>query len=236
MAEYSHNEHRKRLREQYLRNPDAEMTDRAMLEMLLTYAIPRKDVKPIAYELLNEYKNIHNILNADINSLQNINGLGEASAIMLNLLGKIFTSIEEEKVIPPKTIKSATEAVDFIKNKIGSLPYEKVIIITLGVDNQVINTHDVSEGDGNHAYIDNQKLTRRVLNDNAHSVILAHNHPNGNLKPSASDKNTTVEVLGLMRKLNINLLDHIIVSKNDSYCFSQDMEYADYFDGKIKRM
>lgn len=232
MAEVSHNEHRKRLREQYMRNIDSEMSDREMLELLLTYAIPRKDVKPYVYTLLNEYKTIENILNADINRLMNVEGIGETSAIMLNLLGKIYNHIEEENKKTPKSINNIETAKDIVVDHIGSLSYEKFIAITLGIKNKIINIHDISDGSSSYAFVDKQKLLRKVLNDGAISVIIAHNHPNGNLEPSAEDLNTTVNILGFLRELDVKLIDHIIASKNDSLSLAGSIDYANYFDEK----
>lgn len=230
MAEVGQKDHRKRLREAYLANPDAEMTDRAMLEMLLTYAIPRKDVKPYVYELLNEYKTLDNIFNADIDELTNVKGLGESSAIMFHLVGKIAKAIEKKSQADEIRLNSSSKAIRYVREQIAYEKNEHFLVITLDSFGKLINCHSISTGDQLHIELDRQRLFRKILNDDAKGVILAHNHPNGKAFASAEDINTTVEVLHILRKLGIALKDHIIVNETETYCMSSDIDHAEYFD------
>lgn len=230
MAEIGQKDHRKRLREQYLADPNAEMTDRQLLEMFLTYAIPRKDVKPYVYELLNEYKTLDNIFSADIDELSRVKGLGEASAIMVHLVSKIHKRIEQEQQAEKVKLNTSAKAVKYVADRIGNSKKEQFLVITLDNANQVINCHNVSDGDQVHVDFDKQKMFRKVLNDDAFGVILAHNHPNAKAEASKADVNVTVEVLNIFRKLGIKLKDHIIVNETDSYCMSGDIDHANYFD------
>lgn len=230
MAEVGQKDHRKRLREQYLQDPNANMTDRQLLEMFLTYAIPRKDVKPYVYELLNEYGTLDNIFNADLDELENVKGLGEASAIMFHVVGKIHNKINQDKQTERVLLNSSTKAVNFIRERIAREKNETFLVITLDSANRVINCHRVSDGTQMEVNFNRQKMFRKILNDDAYGVILAHNHPNATAEPSGADQDTTLMVLGVLRKMGIKLKDHIIVSPDDSFCMSGSIKYSNYFD------
>lgn len=222
--------HRERIRTIYLSNPDAEMEDRALLELFLTYAIPRKDVKPIAYALLNEFNTLENIFNADIDALESINGIGKNSAILFNLFNKISKTIERQKMEKPKSFKNAEDIGKYIIRTIGHLEYERFIVLTFDNSFNLINVHSISDGNHVSANVDRQKLLRKVLNDKAVLVIIAHNHPHGLAYPSHADVFETTQILGILREMGIRLKDHIVVNSTEAFSMATDLDTSYVFD------
>lgn len=230
MKEIGRDGHRERIREDYLKNPDAEMNDIHIIELLLTYAIPRKDVKPIAYALLNEFKTLENIFNADMNELKKIKGIGDSSAILFHLINKINKTIVAQQAKKPKNFNNSDIVARYLINTIGQQSVENFIVITLNNKNDVINFHTISQGNAKNAQISKEIITRKVLNDHAAAVVLAHNHPNSSVSPSMDDIDTTVSILNLLRQFEIKLHDHIIVNEEEALCMSATLDYANYFD------
>lgn len=230
MKELSREGHRERIRKSFIQNPDAEMNDIQILELFLTYAIPRKDVKPIAYALLNEFQTLENIFNADINELTAIDGIGEGSAILFKLNRKIFEKIEIQKVEKPKKFNNSQIISKYLIQAIGQKPFECFIAITLANNNDVINIHTIANGNANNATINKNNLVRKILNDHPCGVVIAHNHPKAETTPSLEDINTTIEMLNLLRGLGIKLHDHIIVNESEALSMYSDLRYVSYFD------
>lgn len=230
MKEIGRDGHRERIREDYLNNPDAEMSDIHVIELLLTYAIPRKDVKPIAYALINEFHTLENIISADINELKKIDGIGERSAILFHLINRINKTIVTQQAKKPKNFNNSDIVARYLINSIGQQNIENFIVITLNNKNDVINFHTISQGNAKNAQISKEIITRKVLNDHAAAVVLAHNHPNSSVSPSMDDIDTTVSILNLLRQFEIKLHDHIIVNEKEALCMSATLEYANYFD------
>ncbi|MBR1763423.1 MAG: RadC family protein [Eubacterium sp.] len=230
MAELDRKHHRERVRKAYLKNSFESMSDSSVLEMLLFYSIPRKDVKEISYALLNRFKSLQGVFDADIKELTQVEGVGENTAILINLFKNIETRLEKNKNVGIKKLNTVQKVMDFAKNELSSLSKEKVIVICLDNSCNFISVNTVSEGAVNCAYIDPYSVMECIFRDRAANVVLAHNHPKGIAAPSASDINFTIETVQLCRKVNINVNDHIIVAGDEAYSMASDIEHADIFD------
>lgn len=229
MAELNREGHRQRVKTAYLNNAFDSMPDHNVLEMLLFYSIPRVDVKPIAYELINHFGSIENVFNASVSELTKVRGVGENTAILINLVKDINSRVAIRQNENIKTLDSYKSASMYVENLLKNQRVEKMLVVTLNNDLSVINHHFVAEGTVNHASIEPIKIIEHAISDRASSVILAHNHPNGNASPSMEDRSFTVELLGLLRKLNIKLNDHIIVGRNESLSMSMDPTCRNFF-------
>lgn len=230
MAEISREQHRERVRAAYLKNSFESMSDSNVLELLLFYSIPRKDVKEISYALLNRFGTLEGVFNADIKELMKVNGVGENTAILINLFKNIDLRLERNKNRQVKKLDDSSKAMEFAKNELSNLSREEIIIITLDNSLNVISVNRVSQGGAGHASAEPYKIMECIFRDNASNIIIAHNHPTGDAIPSAEDIDFTVEILNLCRKINIRLNDHIIVGRNDVLSMVSDIRYSTYFD------
>ena len=230
MPELNRENHRQRVRDSYLKNSFDSMPDSNVLEMLLFYSIPRKDVKEISYALINRFGSLEAVFNADIKDLMKVEGVGENTAILINLFHNIQSRLEKNKNKNVRKLDSSEAAMEFVKNEIGTSNREKVLVISLDNNHNIIMINEVSQGSSNCAEVDPYKILECVFKDGASNIIIAHNHPKGPSKPSLNDINFTSELIGLCRKINVRLNDHIIVGEKDVTSLANNLSTAMFFD------
>ncbi len=218
----SYSGHRRRLKERYLAAGCSGMRNYEVMELLLSYAIPRKDVKPLAKELFSRYHNFKGILDADIKELENTLGLGVSSAILIKLLKDISVIYLGEKARQKVQISNSRELLDYCKVAWGGLKDERFSVIYLDAQNRIIDIETVQEGIVNQAVVYPRKILEGALLKKASALILAHNHPSGEVRPSAADINLTKSIRETARALNIEVNDHIIVGENRHFSFREE--------------
>ena len=234
MAEISREKHRERVREAYLKNSFDSMSDSSALELLLFYAIPRKDVKEISYALLNRFGSLDGVFNADIKELIKVEGVGENTAILINLFKNINRRLDLNKNREIKKLDDSNAAMKFVRNELCNLKKEVILVITLDNALNVISVNNVSQGVSNFASVEPYKIMECIFKDGAANVILAHNHPNSDANPSHADIDFTVELFGMCRKVKVNVVDHIIVGENEVISMATDIRYATFFQEEKK--
>ena len=230
MAEISREKHRERVRQAYLKNSFESMSDSNVLELLLFYAIPRKDVKETAYALLNRFGSLEGVFNADIKELVKVEGVGENTAILINLFKNIDSRLIKNKNRAVKKLDDSKTAMEFVKNELSNLIREEIIVITLDNSLNVISVNNVSHGVSNFASVEPYKIMECVFKDNASNIIIAHNHPKGNVEPSVEDIDFTLEIIQLCRKVKVLVNDHIIVGNGKALSMVSDIRYSMFFD------
>ena len=234
MSELSRENHRERVRDSYLKNSFDSMSDSSVLEMLLFYSIPRKDATPIAYELINRFGSLEAVFNADIKELVKVEGVGENTAILINLFHNIGIRIDKNKNKKIKKLDTSEKSTEFVSNELSGLTKERVLVITLDNSLNVIAVNDVSLGSSSSASVEPYKILECVFKDSAANIILAHNHPSGGNRPSSADVNFTLEIINLCRMVKTKVNDHIIVGSNGAFSMASDIEYAMFFENKPK--
>lgn len=211
-----HKNHRERLRKKFLVNPDL-LEDHEILELLLTFCIPRKNTNGIAHELLNKFRSISNILNANENELKNVNGIGENSALFLNLLKTIFRLYIESECKGDKKSKrlNMPEIYTMLFTKFIGRDEENVAIALFNPKREITYCDLVEKGTISFVNIDFRKIVSLSLKHNAAFIVLAHNHPSGIALPSKEDIKFTEQLDEVLSSLGIKLLDHLIVCRDD---------------------
>ncbi|OGS44962.1 MAG: hypothetical protein A2539_04610 [Elusimicrobia bacterium RIFOXYD2_FULL_34_15] len=216
--------HRKRLKEKYKKNGINGWLDYEVLELALSYAIPRKDTKPIAKELISRFKTINGVLDADRKYLEEVKGISEHTAFFLKLL-KDVAILYMEKGIHNKDLLSSPQLVyDYLKTSLRGASDEEFKILFLDNRNKLIGIETFESGTVNHAVVYPRKVVERALYNHAVGVIIAHNHPSGALQPSQDDIDVTKTIKNALRTVEITLLDHIIIGHNDYYSFKNKNE------------
>ena len=211
--------HRQRLRSRFARGGLTGLQDYEIVELLLTYAIPRKDVKPLAKMLLEKFRNLSGLLNASANDLLAMPGIGTQTAILFRLMHEMMVKALEEDIRSNPVINSRKDISDFLRMKIGSSPKETLMVFYLDSGRHIID-YDLYQGTVDHTTIYAREITERALLSHACGVILAHNHPSGNLKSSSDDLVLTVDLKKTLANLGINLIDHVIVTQSDVMSFA----------------
>ena len=221
--------HRERIKEKFLKNGIDGFAEYEILELLLTYCIPRKDTKPIAKELLNKFKSLDNVFKADFDKLSAIDGLGKNSIAFLKLIGDLPSIIykdelKNKKLIDRETLKISNKDIllNYLRNKIGYEEKEKFYVIYLSSSNEVIEFEENSVGTLDRSSVYPREIYKKIINLNAKSVILAHNHPSDNITPSKSDIELTNEIAKGLKNFGALLIEHIIITKNSYFSFLEE--------------
>lgn len=216
--------HRERLRKRYIKSGLEGFNDYEVLELLLTYSIARKDVKPIAKELIEKFGTIDEIAKSDVKSLLEVDGIGEGSAVFLRLIGDIALTLYREKIEDKDilTIKSKNSLLSYLRGEIGYSPREEFKILFLDSSNKLIASETLFYGTIDKSAIYPREIVERVIKNRAKSVIFAHNHPSGSISPSKKDIELTQYMYDSLKLLEIRLLDHIIITKNSYFSFLEE--------------
>lgn len=228
MAEYSEG-HRKRLKEKYLINSESIVHDYEILELLLTYSIPRKDVKPTAKRLLEHFGSLENVINASPDQLQKVDGIGTSSAILVSLVGNINKRADRSKNLKITKIDNCRMAEKYFENLLSNEKYEKLAVMCLDNSSRIISCKTTAEGTVNFIEFNPRRIVEAIITDNASKIIIAHNHPKGNEHPSENDINFTLKLRDLLRPLGIELCDHIIVGERKTLSMRSSLSYSMYF-------
>ena len=221
--------HRERIKEKFLKNGIDGFAEYEILELLLTYCIPRKDTKPIAKELLNKFKSLDNVFKADLDKLSAIDGLGKNSVAFLKLIGDLPSivykdELKNKKLIEKETLKISNKDIllKYLRNKIGYEEIEKFYVLYLSSSNEVIEFEENSVGTLDRSSVYPREIYKKIINLNAKSIILAHNHPSDNITPSKCDIDLTNEIAKGLKNFGALLIEHIIITKNSYFSFLEE--------------
>ena len=221
--------HRERIKEKFLKNGIDGFAEYEILELLLTYCIPRKDTKPIAKDLLNKFKTLDNVFKADFDKLSVIDGLGNNSIAFLKLIGDLPSIIykdelKNKKLIDKETLKISNKDIllKYLRNKIGYEEIEKFYVLYLSSSNEVIEFEENSVGTLDRSSVYPREIYKKIINLNAKSIILAHNHPSDNITPSKCDIELTNEIAKGLKNFGALLIEHIIITKNSYFSFLEE--------------
>lgn len=216
--------HRKRIREKYLKTSVHTLFDYEILELLLSYAIPRKDTKNLAKELLKKFGSIEKALNSSKEELEKIDGLGEASICFLKLIGELPSIFYENKLKNNDitTIKNKENLLKFLRSKIAYEKIEKFYVLYLSNSNELIACEEKSRGTLDKSAVYPREIYKDVIKYNAKAIILAHNHPSGNINPSKNDIAITKEISEGLKNFDALLLEHIIITENSYFSFLEE--------------
>ena len=210
-----HDGHRDRLRQSYLEHGLMSMNDINALELLLFYAIPRRDTNEIAHRLLDRFGSLDGVFSAPAEALQEVEGIGENAAALLTLIPEIMKKSRVSKAREIRQIRSSDDAGAFL------LPYflnerdEVVYLLCLDTKRCVICCAEMGRGVVNSVDTGIRRIVEKALKVRASSVIIAHNHPDGIALPSREDEVFTRALYNALETVGIRLEDHIIAAEDD---------------------
>ncbi len=217
--------HRERIRKRFLDKGIHSFSDYEILEFLLFYCNAQEDTKPIAKTILKEFKSLNRVFKADIKELEKIKGIGPVSAILIKFVGELLTELYGENLkIETKADKITDKEalLKFLRNKIGYEDVEKFYVIYLSSSNEVIAFEESSSGTLDRSSIYPREIYKRVIMENAKSIIIAHNHPSGNTCPSKCDIDITNEIAKGLKNFGALLLEHIIITRDSYFSFLEE--------------
>ena len=214
-----HDGHRERLKERFIEHGLTSFNELNALEMLLFYAIPRKDTNPIAHALLDRFGSLNAVFDASVRELCEVEGIGQNAAVLISLIPQIMRKSLISAGEKNPVINSSREAAQYL---IPRYMYEKeefILLLCLDSKRQLIACVEVSRGVVNSVDANVRKVAETALKNRAVSVILAHNHPDSIAKPSREDDFVTTQVRAAMEALGIPMRDHIIVAGEEYFSY-----------------
>lgn len=214
--------HRQRLKEKYAATPPGTLYDYEVLELLLSYAIPRKDVKPLAKALLHRFSSLKGIMDAPEGDLVEVPGIGSHAATLIRLVRELGTRYLKEEVQGKIQISCTTELVHYCQAALGGLKDERFCVIYLNAQNRMIDMEVIEEGIVNQAVVYPRKVLENALKRKASAIILVHNHPSGQVRPSDADIRLTQTIREAAKTLEILVHDHLIVGENRFFSFREE--------------
>ena len=213
-----HAGHRGRLRTRFLK-ARGDLADYELIELLLFSAMPRRDVKPIAKALLKRFGSFAGVLNADVATLTEINGLGETAAVSLLAVREAAVRLLQDDVMDQPILGNWQSLTDYLRAAMAHGKKEQFRILFLDRKNRLIADELQQEGTIDHTPVYPREVIKRALDLSASALIMVHNHPSGDPTPSKADIEMTREVQDAGTKLGIALHDHIVVSKSGNTSF-----------------
>lgn len=214
--------HRARLRERYKKTDFETWPDYEILELILTYAIPRRDTKSIAKRLVKRFKNLSGVLDASREDLKEIKGVGENASILLNLFKPISAIYLKENLYKRNLLSSPQAVYEYLRASLKGSKDEEFKVIFLNNRNEPMAIEKIHEGTVNKSVVYPRKIVEGALKHKATSVIFAHNHPGGSLKPSFEDQEVTRKLITALKTVDIEVLDHIIISSQGYLSFKEE--------------
>ncbi len=215
-------EHRKRLRARFERAGIEGLQDYEVLELLLFYVITRKDLKPVAKDLLKRFGSLKGVLDAGQDELKKVPGIGSQAAIFVRLVRDVGSLYLQQRAEEKEQISSTKELIDYCLSSMGGLKDEHFAVIYLNARNRIIRVETIQEGIVNQAVVYPRQVLEKALAHKASAIILVHNHPSGHVRPSDADVRLTRVLQDAARVLDIALHDHLIVGENRFFSFREE--------------
>ncbi len=216
---------RRRFQEQGI----AGFEEHQALELLLFYAIPRKDTNEIAHRLLRKFGSLKNLFEADVSDITEIEGVGERAATLLKLIPEISSKYWFSASAERPVIASIDAAAQYAKALLYGKPLEHFYVVCLDSSYRVKSAACLSKGTPSETPVYIRHITAAAIRSGVDKILVLHNHPGGNPAPSKKDMEVTLQIASAMEALQIGFVDHIIVSDNDYYSFAAQQLIRDRF-------
>ena len=208
-----HDGHREKMRKRFLSGGLEHFADHEALELLLFYAIPRRDVNPIAHELMNRYGSLSAVLAAPVEDLQKVDGIGESAAILLKLVPHLchkarLADAGKQEIVLNTSGRAGVYLLEYFAEEKNEVIYQ----LCLDRKGKALVCKRLGEGNVGSAALDIRRMVENAILSNASAVILAHNHPSGVALPSPEDYAATDRAKAALATIGVALSDHIIIA------------------------
>ncbi len=211
--------HRERLRERFLKGGADPMPDYELLELVLFRAIPRRDVKPLAKDLLKHFGSFGGVVGAPIDRLAAHGGLGEAAIAELKIIGAAALRMMQGEIRKRPVLGNWTEVIGYCRAAMAFETREQFRILFLDKRNQIIADEVQQRGTVDHTPVYVREIVKRALELSSSAIIIVHNHPSGDPSPSRADIDMTKTIVAAAKPLGILVHDHLIIGKEGHTSF-----------------
>ena len=216
-----HDGHREHMRQRFLAGGLQGFGEHEALELLLFYAIPRRDTNELAHQLVERYGSLSAVLKAPVEDLAQFPGLGERSAVLLRLVPEICRLAREKERDREIILNSVDLAAQYLVDRFAGERNEVVYQLCLDRKGKLLACKRLGEGGISSTALSIRTIVENAVLTGASAVILSHNHPSGVALPSAEDMAATKQISDALKTIDVPLVDHIIVADGESVSFSQ---------------
>jgi DNA repair protein RadC len=216
--------HRERLRERFQRGGLDGFLDHEVLEFVLTYAIPRRDVKTIAKDLLSEFGSLAAVFDAPPESLKRMNGLGPQAVLFMGLIPCLIQRYQGNRWSKEnkRTFNSTPDVVSFLSPLLRAERNEVFMLLALDSRNVLNGIEPIQRGTINRTAVFPRLIVEASLKHRATAIILAHNHPGGDPNPSVADRQLTTKLRRMLQEMDILVHDHVIIAGDQYFSFAEN--------------
>lgn len=209
-----HTGHRQRMRERFAKTQLVGFAPHEVLELLLFYAIPQRDVNPLAHRLLDHFGSLYGVMSASVEELSAVEGIGAYAASLVSLVHEMHRYVELSRENPREVMKNYRDAQLHCLRLLSGLANERLYAVCTNAKMEIISDVLIAQGTVGKVPVYPRAVAEAVLRYNTRMVVLCHNHPGGNLYPSPEDIQIT-QMLGVMlQSMEVALVDHVVVAGN----------------------
>ena len=210
-----HDGHREKMRARFLSAGLESFAPHEALELLLYYAIPRRDTNPIAHALMERYGSLSAVLNAPVEDLQKVEGIGESAAVLIHMVAQLSRKAALNDAAQETILNSSERAGRYLLTVFEGKQREEVYQLCLDRKGKLLACKRRGEGGVSTVMVDIRRVVENAILTSASAVILAHNHPSGIALPSQEDYAVTDQAKAALATIGVALTDHIIVADRD---------------------
>lgn len=210
-----HSGHRARLLETYFTTGINSLSDVEALELMLGYAIARRDVNPLAHRLLDEFGSLHRVFEAPIEKLRLVSGVGPRTAALIRLTADLWSRCERSRLTDQLFLRSTGEIGRYLVARTDGVGEERAWLLSLDARCRVIECRELCRGAVNSVNLPFRRVVEAALLANASTVVLAHNHTSGTLLPSLEDVEYTRQIAQALELVDVSLSDHFILGERN---------------------
>jgi len=209
--------HRERLRKRFLKSGLSGFHDYEIIELLLTYALCRRDVKPLAKALIERFGGLRGVFDASLEDLRSIKGIGKSSAVLIKLLKVGADEYLKEKIKGKEVLSSLGDVLDYFRHALSGEKIEKFMAVYLNTKNRIVGTEVLHEGTIDQAAVYPRQVIEGAIRNAASAIIFVHNHPSGDPSPSPEDRAITESLSRAAAAVDIAVHDHVIIGCNSHF-------------------
>lgn len=203
--------HRARLRERLFEGGPDALLDHELVEYLLALALPRRNTRQLAKQLIADFGGLGGLLSADASTIQRLSGLSDGAVAALKIAQASALRLLKSEVAQRPVLGSWQALLDYLRADMAHLAVERVRVLFLNSRNMLIRDEAMWEGSVDESAVHVREIMRRALDCQATALIIVHNHPSGDPSPSAQDIRLTKELIDAGKHMRIDVHDHIIV-------------------------
>lgn len=217
-----HTGHRERLRRRFEQNQLNGFSDHEVLELLLTYAIPRVDVNPLAHRLMDRFGSLSGVLEATEGELKQVQGMGEKSTAFVTMLVPLLRRYQKDKLTVRQKLKTYADLADYCASLFIGCNEERFFLLCFDAKLQLSKEVLIGSGTTQEVRVLPKQVAREAMRANAVKAVVTHNHPSGDPQPSQADTELTEGIRDALAVVDIQLLDHVVVGRQAVYSFHRD--------------